>query len=49
MVARIIVETPTRLSKEQKKLLEEFRGTETGDECPNAKGFFGRVKDMLGG
>jgi molecular chaperone DnaJ len=49
MVARIIVETPTRLSKEQKKLLEEFRGTETGDECPNTKGFFGRVKDMLGG
>jgi molecular chaperone DnaJ len=49
MVARIIVETPTKLSKEQKKLLEEFRGTETGDECPNAKGFFGRVKDMLGG
>jgi molecular chaperone DnaJ len=49
LVARIIVETPTKLSKAQKKLLEEFRGTETGDECPNAKGFFGRVKDMLGG
>jgi molecular chaperone DnaJ len=49
LVARIIVETPTKLSKEQKKLLEEFRGTETGDECPNAKGFFGRVRDMLGG
>jgi molecular chaperone DnaJ len=49
LVARILVETPTRLSKEQKKLLEEFRGTETGDECPNAKGFFARVKDMLAG
>jgi molecular chaperone DnaJ len=49
LVARILVETPTRLSREQKKLLEEFRGTETGDECPATKGFFGRVKDMLGG
>jgi molecular chaperone DnaJ len=49
MVARVLVETPTKLSKEQKALLEQFRSTETGDECPNAKGFFGRVKDMLGG
>ena len=49
MVARLIVETPTRMSSKQKKLLEEIRATETGDECPAAKGFFGRVKDMLGG
>ena len=48
LVARILVETPTRMSKAQKKLLEEFRETETGDECPAAKGFFGRVRDMLG-
>ncbi|MGZ2412838.1 molecular chaperone DnaJ [Sphingomonas sp. F9_3S_D5_B_2] len=48
LVARILVETPTRMSKEQKKLLEEFRATETGDECPAAKGFFGRVRDMFG-
>lgn len=47
MVARILVETPTKLSKEQKALLEQFRATETGDECPNAKGFFSRIKDML--
>jgi molecular chaperone DnaJ len=49
LVARILVETPTRLSKEQKKLLEEFCATETGDECPAAKGFFGRIRDALGG
>jgi len=48
LVARILVETPTRLSKDQKKLLEEFRDTETGEECPAAKGFFGRVRDMFG-
>ncbi|HUP67331.1 MAG TPA: molecular chaperone DnaJ [Sphingomicrobium sp.] len=49
LVARILVETPMRLSKEQKKLLEEFRATETGDECPAAKGFFSRIRDTLGG
>jgi molecular chaperone DnaJ len=49
MVARIMVETPTRMSAKQKKLLEEFRGTETGDECPAAKGFFSRIRDALGG
>jgi molecular chaperone DnaJ len=49
LVARIIVETPSKMNSKQKKLLEEFRATETGDECPNAKGFFARVKDMLGG
>jgi molecular chaperone DnaJ len=49
LVARILVETPMRLSKEQKKLLEEFRATETGDECPAAKNFFGRVRDFLAG
>jgi molecular chaperone DnaJ len=48
LVARILVETPTRLSKEQKKLLEEFRATETGDECPAARSFFTRVREFLG-
>jgi len=48
LVARILVETPMRLSSKQKKLLEEFRETETGDECPASKGFFARVREMLG-
>jgi len=47
LVARILVETPTRMSKEQKKLLEEFRATETGDECPAAKSFFARARDYF--
>ena len=47
LVARILVETPTRMSSKQKKLLAEFRDTETGDECPAAKNFFARVKDMF--
>jgi molecular chaperone DnaJ len=48
LVARILVETPTRMSKEQKTLLEEFRATETGDECPAVKSFFSRVREFLG-
>ena len=49
LVARVLVETPTKLNSRQKKILEEFRETETGDECPASKSFFSRVKDILGG
>jgi len=49
MVARILVETPSRMSAKQKKLLEEFRETETGDECPAAKSFFSRAREMFSG
>ena len=49
VVARILVETPTHMSAKQKKLLEEFRDTETGDECPASKGFFARAREMFGG
>ena len=46
MVVQIDVETPTRLSAKQKELLEEFRATETGEECPQSSGFFSKLKDM---
>lgn len=49
LVVEIAVETPTRLSKEQKELLEQFRATETGDECPESRGFFDRLKEAFGG
>ena len=49
LMARILVETPTKLSKEQKAILEQFRDTETGDECPASKGFFSRIREKLGG
>ena len=48
LVARILVETPSRMSAKQKKLLEEFRATETGEECPAAKSFFARAREMFG-
>ncbi len=46
LVIEVEVETPTRLTSRQKELLEEFRATETGEECPNSEGFFRRLKDM---
>ena len=48
LVARIRVETPRRMNAKQRKLLEEFRATETGDECPASRSFFTRVRDILG-
>ena len=49
MVIQVEVETPTRLSARQKELLEEFRSTETGDECPASAGFFKKLKTMWEG
>jgi molecular chaperone DnaJ len=46
MVIEIHVETPTRMSARQKELLEEFRKTETGAECPESSGFFAKLKTM---
>jgi molecular chaperone DnaJ len=46
LVVQIDVETPTRLSARQKEILREFRETETGDECPQSRGFFDRVKEF---
>lgn len=46
LVIQIDVETPTRLSAKQKELLQAFRETETGEECPASQGFFGKLKDM---
>ena len=48
LVVQIDVETPTRLTAKQKELLEAFRETETGEECPASTGFFGKIKDLWG-
>lgn len=44
MVIEIQVETPTKLTARQRELLEQFRDTETGDECPASRGFFQKLK-----
>ena len=49
LVVEIQVETPTKLSAKQKELLRELQETETGDECPQSKGFFDRIKTVWEG
>jgi molecular chaperone DnaJ len=49
LVVEIVVETPTRLTRRQRELLEAFRATETGEECPESRGFFERLKEAFGG
>jgi molecular chaperone DnaJ len=49
MVLQVEVETPTRLSARQRELLEEFRATETGEECPASTSFFSKLKGLFEG
>jgi molecular chaperone DnaJ len=49
MVIQVEVETPTKLSTRQRELLEEFRKTETGEECPNSQSFFSKLKGLWEG
>jgi molecular chaperone DnaJ len=47
LVVQIEVETPTKLSTRQRELLEMFRETETGEECPASDGFFAKLKGVF--
>ncbi len=49
LVIEIMVETPTKLTARQKELLRELQETETGEETPQSKGFFDRIKEAFGG
>lgn len=49
LVIEIVVETPTKLTARQKEILSELQETETGDETPQSKGFFDRIKEAFGG
>ncbi len=46
LVIEIMVETPTKLTARQKELLRELQATETGEECPQSRGFFDRLKNV---
>ena len=48
LVVEIAVETPTRLTRRQREILDEFRETETGDECPESRSFFSKLKNAFG-
>lgn len=46
---QVMVETPVKLSKKQRELLEEFAKLDGEESSPESTGFFDKVKEMLGG
>lgn len=46
---QVLVETPQKLTLRQRELLMEFERESSGATHPESAGFFGRVKDFLGG
>lgn len=47
LLVKVLVETPTSLSKEQKKLLTEFAKLESDQNLPKRKGFFDKIKGLF--
>jgi molecular chaperone DnaJ len=48
LLVKVLVVTPSKLSSEEKRLLEELRSMEKNDDRDGEGGLFGRVKDALG-
>jgi molecular chaperone DnaJ len=49
MYVQVLVETPQKLTKRQKQLLQEFDEHSSTETQPEAAGFFSKVKDFLDG
>ncbi len=49
MYVQVLVETPQKLTKRQKELLQEFEQQSSSDTQPEAAGFFSKVKEFLDG
>jgi molecular chaperone DnaJ len=49
MYVQVTVETPQSLTKRQRELLNEFEKLSSRDTQPESSGFFGKVKEFLGG
>jgi molecular chaperone DnaJ len=49
MYVQVVVETPQKLTKRQRELLMEFEKLSSKDTHPESAGFFGKVRDFLGG
>lgn len=47
LLVRIFVETPTKLSEQQKNLLQEFGKLEVPNNLPKRKGFVEKLKDLF--
>jgi molecular chaperone DnaJ len=49
MYVQVVVETPQSLTKRQRELLNEFEKLSSQDTHPESAGFFGKVREFLGG
>src|SRR5437588_2938212 len=49
MYVQVLVETPQKLTKRQKELLQEFEQHSSNETQPDAAGFFSKVKDFIDG
>ncbi len=48
MYVQVVVETPQKLTKRQRELLNEFDSCRRRRRSPESAGFFGKVKEFLG-
>jgi molecular chaperone DnaJ len=48
MYVQVLVETPQKLTKRQRELLNEFERLSSKETQPESSGFFGKVKEFLG-
>ena len=49
MYIQVAVETPRKLNRRQRELLEEFERASSSENNPESSGFFARVRSFLGG
>jgi molecular chaperone DnaJ len=49
MYVQVVVETPQSLTKRQREILSEFEKLSSQDTHPESAGFFGKVREFLGG
>src|SRR5690242_18704998 len=49
MYVQVVVETPQKLTKRQRELLMEFESLSSKDTHPESAGFFGKMRELLGG
>ncbi len=49
MYVQVVVETPQSLTKRQREILAEFEKLSSQDTHPESAGFFGKVREFLGG
>jgi len=49
MYVQVVVETPQNLTRKQRELLSEFERLSSKDTHPESAGFFGKMREFLGG